>query len=261
MLVEISCCCCFGVFKFSPHFCQLEPFQLYTFLSNERKVTFIHSPNSAPNSFISCNALIYQVLQTLCNRMPLLAQCNFTHAFLPPPPLTTFSLYLFLAGYSSPLFEYPVQCASNSSVITENWKQYQVKDGCYCFWCIRDRQQCFLSHAWVFVKVFHLGTCYLWYVTWWWSGAYACRSFVQSVVQLVGGSLSFLNHVSNSSQTIQRQFATAWTSVKWNHVNLITRHFVSISLTHRKTLELFSLFVHFISLFPFSAFSISHIYN
>lgn len=96
MLVEISCCCCFGVFKFSPHFCQLEPFQLYTFLSNERKVTFIHSPNSVPNSFISCNALIYQVLQTLCNRMPLLAQCNFTHAFLPLPPSSPFLCIFFL---------------------------------------------------------------------------------------------------------------------------------------------------------------------
>lgn len=64
-------------------------------------------------------------------------------------------------------------------------------------------------------KSFHSRSCYH-FGTWCDGGcAYAW---------LVVGSLSFLKHVSNSSQTIQRQFATAWTLVKWNHVNLIARH-------------------------------------
>lgn len=121
MLVEISCCCCFGVFKFSPHFCQLEPFQLYTFLSNERKVTFIHSPNSMPNSFISLAMHLfirfYKRCATACHYWHNATSHMLLYRLL---PLATFSLSLFRAGYSSPLFEYPVQCASNSSVITEN---------------------------------------------------------------------------------------------------------------------------------------------
>lgn len=169
--------------------------------------------------------------------MPLLESlllCNSSHTHT-------------LSWLFSAFIRISIRCATNASVITENWKQYQVKDGCFCFWYIINGRAVLLKQCSSFRKSFHLRTCYLWYVMWWWPCV--CMSFARSFVLwfgwlvgwLAGGSLSFLKHVSNSSQTIQRQFATAWTLAEWNHVNLITRHSISPFQAHRKTLNLFLL--------------------
>lgn len=106
MLVEISCCCCFWVFKFSQHFCQFEPFQLYTFLSNERKVTFIHSPNSMPNSFISLAMHLfirfYKRCATACHYWYNATSHMLFYRPLPFPPfLCLFFVLAFHRFYSN----------------------------------------------------------------------------------------------------------------------------------------------------------------